>query len=111
MGHAESPVLSIIRGAIRDKVGLSRQRVNVPTKLCERHVLAHGDTVAHYVQVGPGKVNNSLAPAILDIYMYRECSTREGSSNQIPLCPSAPRMSPTQRAHQFDSTFAGRHFR
>src|SRR5262245_3344661 len=75
MGHAESPVLSIIRGAIRDKVGLSRQRVNVPTKLCERYVLAHGDTVDHCVKVAPGKVNNSLALLSL-IYVSRMFHSR-----------------------------------
>jgi len=32
--------------------------------------------------------------------MHHGCSTREGSSNQTPLCPSAPRASPAQRAHQ-----------
>src|SRR3984893_19511107 len=49
------------------RVGLSWQRMNVLTKLCERYVLVHGDTVAHDVQVGPGKVNDFFAAAILDV--------------------------------------------
>src|SRR5262249_741706 len=67
MRHAKSPVLGIIGGAIRNEVGLLRERVDVLTKLRERHVPVHGDTVAHDVQVRPGKVNDFFAAAILDI--------------------------------------------
>src|SRR2546430_2654245 len=67
MGHAESPVLRIIGGAIRDEVRLLRQCVDVLTKLRERYVPVHGDTVAYDVQIGPVKVNDFFAAAILDI--------------------------------------------
>ena len=67
VGHAESPFLSIVRGTIRDEVGLFRQGVKVLPKLCERYVLAHGNTVAHDVEVRPGKVDNFFAAAVLDI--------------------------------------------
>ena len=67
VGHAKSPVLRIVRGTIRDEIGLFWQGVNVLPKLCKRHVLAHGNTVAHDVKVRPGKVDNFFTAAILDI--------------------------------------------
>src|SRR5262245_49264996 len=87
VGHAESPLLSIVRGTIRDEVGLFREGMKVLLKLYERYVLAHRNTIAHNVEVRAGKVDNFFTAAILDIGianvpLARDRPIEDGSSRR-----------------------------
>src|SRR5271157_3059971 len=77
MRHAECPVLSIIRGPIRYKIRLFRQSVNVLFELSQRYALPHRDAVAHDVKIRPGKVDDLVACAILDVSITNVPLTRD----------------------------------
>src|SRR6266545_5787345 len=86
MLHAETPRLRVIGGAVRDQVGLVRERVDVLSKLGERHSRIHGDAVAHYVQVVVAEVDHAATARVLDEGAPDVPLLRDGPIEDLGAC-------------------------
>src|SRR3984893_19474342 len=63
----ETPILRVIRGTIRNYIGLFRQRIQVLFELSQRHALAHRYTVVQHVKVGGREIDDLPAAPVANI--------------------------------------------
>jgi hypothetical protein len=67
MRQAESPVFVVIRGPVRDRLGIFGDRKQMRPEFAEGHLGANWDTIVKYVQVVLLEVHNPFAVSILYI--------------------------------------------
>src|SRR5688500_17655539 len=65
MSETESPPASIVRGYVRDRIGLVRQRVEMWLELGQGHPFVNRRRVADHVKVALREVDNAAALFIL----------------------------------------------
>src|SRR5262249_19751489 len=66
MRQAESPALLVVRGNIRDGLGLLRQTEEMLIQFSEGHLAIHGSRVADDVKIVAPEVHNAAAARVGD---------------------------------------------